>query len=100
MAEITETNLPGVGVRHEFVTDSGQHVGVISHRGGRREILVYDRDDPDSCSMVVHLTERLAHLNELLGVSRVADSLAAVEQQIEGLGIDWVPIAEELLLRR
>jgi len=95
MAEITETNLPGVGVRHEFVTDSGQHVGVISHRGGRREILVYDRDDPDSCSMVVHLTEQDSRtLNELLGVSRVADSLAAVEQQIEGLGIDWVPIAE------
>ena len=52
MAEIRETQLPGVGVRHEFTTDSGQALGVISHRGGRKEILIYDRDDPDACSGV------------------------------------------------
>lgn len=95
MAEVRETQLPGVGVRHEFTTDSGQHIGVISHRGGRREVLVYDKADPDACSGVIHLSEGDTRtLAELLGVSKVTDSLTAVEQQIEGLGIDWVPIGD------
>ncbi|MDB0005616.1 cation:proton antiporter regulatory subunit [Ilumatobacteraceae bacterium] len=93
MAEVRETQLPGVGVRHEFTSDSGQQLGVISHRGGRKEVLIYDKDDPDACSTVVHLTEGDTRtLSELLGASQVAHSLAAVEQQIEGLAIDWVPI--------
>lgn len=94
MAQVRETQLPGVGVRHEFTTDSGQDLGVISHRGGRKEILIYDRDDPDACSGVVHLTEGDTRtLSELLGASQVTHSLAAVEQHIEGLAIDWIPIA-------
>lgn len=93
MAEVRETQLPGVGVRHEFTTDNGQQLGVISHKGGRKEVLVYDRDDPDACSTVVHLTEGDTRtLSELLGASQVTHSLAAVEQQIEGLAIDWITI--------
>lgn len=93
MPEVTETQLPGVGVRHEFSAVSGDRVAVLSHRGGRREILVYDREDPDRCSTVLHLSrDETATLSELLGSSQVSQSLTAVEQQIEGLAIDWVTI--------
>ncbi len=47
MADVTEVRLPRVGVRHEFTTAEGERIGVLSHRNGRREIVVYDRDDPD-----------------------------------------------------
>ena len=50
MADVRETKLPGVGVRHEFTTDDGTDLGVLVHHDGRREILVYDSDDPDACS--------------------------------------------------
>ena len=56
MADVEETKLPGVGVRHDFATSSGQRVGVLLHRTGQRELLVYDEDDPDSCTESVRLT--------------------------------------------
>ncbi len=99
MPEVTETQLPGVGVRHEFSAASGDRVAVLSHRGGRREILVYDREDPDRCSTVLHLSrDETATLSELLGTSQVAKSLTTVEQHIEGLAIDWVTIAPKSAL--
>jgi len=92
-SEVRETKLPGVGVRHEFTTQVGRDVGVIVHHDGRREILVYDEADPDKCSSIMRLsgsdTQTLA---ELLGASHVTETVAAVQQEIEGLGIEWVDL--------
>jgi TrkA domain protein len=46
--EIQETALPGVGLRHDFTTRAGRQLGVVTHRTGRRDLLLYDRDDPDA----------------------------------------------------
>lgn len=95
MGTVRETKLPGVGVRHEFTTEAGQEVGVIVQHDGRREILVYDEVDPDACSSVVRLsggdTQTLA---ELLGASHVTETVSAVQQEIEGLAIEWVELPE------
>ncbi len=94
MAEVTETPLPGVGVRHEFTTSRGERVAVLSHRGGWRDILVYNRDDPDASATVLHLDAGDAQvLAELLGAVHIAEALVAV-QRIQGLGLDWFTIAE------
>jgi TrkA domain protein len=91
--EIRETTLPGVGLRHDFTTSSGRQLGVISHRTGRRDLIVYNRRDPDAAQEVVRLTfEESDTLAELLGSSRVVARLAQVQQQVEGLAIDWLPI--------
>jgi TrkA domain protein len=93
--EIRETTLPGVGLRHDFTTSSGRRLGVISHRTGRRELVVYNRRDPDAAQEVVQLTaEESDTLAELLGSARVSVSqrLSALQQQVEGLAIDWLPI--------
>lgn len=94
MPEVTETRLPGVGVRHEFTTAEGERVAVVSHRGGRREVAVYDRDDPDACTTLLHLTpDDTRTLAELLGATQVSEALAAVQQQrVEGLAIDWLTV--------
>lgn len=93
MAEVTETQLPGVGVRYEFTTSDGQRVGVLSHRGGRREILVYDRRDPDAASTLLHLSaDDTRTMSELLGASQVTAGIAVAQQQVEGLEIDWLRI--------
>ena len=90
MNKVTETQLPGVGVRHNFTTDSGVPVGVLAHRGGRRELLVYERSDPDACSAVVQLSPDDSHvLAELLGASQVSEAVHEVQQQIDGLAIEW-----------
>ena len=92
MPEIRETLLPGVGVRHEFTTGSGERLAVLTHRSGRRELAVYDRDDPDACTTVLHLTtDDTRTLGEILGASQVSEAVAAV-QQVHGLAIDWLTV--------
>lgn len=94
MAEVRETKLPGVGVRHEFTTEDGDDIGVLVHHDGRREILVYDSDDPDKCSSIVALSAADTRtVTELLGASRVTEAVAAVQQEIEGLAIEWIELA-------
>lgn len=96
MSEIHEVKLPGVGVRYEFETAEGKRIGVISHRTGLREIYVSRPDDPDEFKRVLGLSPDDARtLAELLGATRVAQQLADLQQRIEGLVIDWLPIRED-----
>jgi TrkA domain protein len=96
MTEVREVELPGVGVRHEFITEDGNRVEVISHRSGRREIYLADAEDPDRFKRALRLSDEDARtLAELLGASRVAAELAALQQKIEGLAIDWLPVRED-----
>jgi TrkA domain protein len=91
--DIQETNLPGVGLRHDFTTKAGRQLGIVTHRTGRRDLLVYDRADPDACQEVIQLTDDEADaLAELLGANRLVAHLARLQQQIQGLAIDWLPI--------
>jgi TrkA domain protein len=93
VSDIEETQLPGVGVRHDFRSTAGTRIGVVTHRTGARELLIYDRDDPDRCEQVVRLSEDDTRtLGELLGGSRVSDSLVGIRQAVEGLAIDWLPV--------
>jgi TrkA domain protein len=91
--DISVTSLPGVGLRHDYTTSAARQLGVVTHRTGRRDLLVYDRDDPDSCQEVIQLTDEEADaLAKLLGAARLVEHLAALTQRIEGLAIDWLPI--------
>lgn len=95
MARIEETQLPGVGVRYDFSARMGRRVGVIAHRSGDRELLVYSQEDPDRADVSVRLHEDESHaLAELLGATQVAEAVSALRQSIEGLTIDWMPVRE------
>ena len=91
--EIRQTPLPGVGVRHDFATRAGQRVGVVSHRTGRRDLLLYAASDPDAAGASVALTsDESAALAEVLGGTQLTASLADLQHRIEGLALDWVPV--------
>lgn len=96
MTDVEETKLPGVGVRHDFVASSGQRIGVIVHRAGHRDLLIYDDEDPDACRESVRLSQADAHtLGDLLGLATVKERVDQVlRQSIEGLAIDWVAVSE------
>lgn len=92
--EVEEVRLPGVGVRRDFLTRSGRRLGVISHRSGQHDLLVYDLRDPDSCSEVVKLTtEEADALAELLGAPRLVEHLASMRDEVAGLLVEQLPIA-------
>lgn len=95
MTEVTETQLPGVGVRYDFETVDGERVGVVAHHSGRRDVLAYDPDDPDVGHTVLQLgTDDARTMSELLGGTQVSEMLGAVQQRIEGLALDWVEVPD------
>ncbi len=68
MPEFHETALPGVGVRYDLTTRTGVRLGLVAHRGGRRDLVVYDVEDPDAAREAVALTAaESAALAALLG---------------------------------
>jgi TrkA domain protein len=96
VADVTETRLPGVGVRHEFTTMTGERIAVIALRSGWRDVVRYDRDDPDRSTTLLRLgPDDSRTLVEMLGGSRVSEAVTVVQQQIEGLAIDWLTVTPE-----
>ena len=92
--DIEETRLPGIGLRHDFVVRSGQHIGVVSQTNGDRELFLYDRADPDACRAVLHLKpEEAATVAEFLGAPRVTERLARLRDQVEGIATEGITLA-------
>jgi TrkA domain protein len=90
---IRETTLPGVGVRYELQLESGERIGVLAHRTGRRELFVYSARDPDAVDTELTFNgEEGKIVAELLGGTQVVESVSRLQQQIEGLAIDWLVV--------
>ena len=91
--EIFETPLPGIGVRYEFDTEQGRRLGVLVHRDGHRDMLVYCKDDVDSCSETLRLsTNESASMVELLGGTKITERLSDLRHEVQGLSIEWVTV--------
>lgn len=96
VADIEQTALPGIGSRHVIVAGHGRRVGVISHRSGRRELIIYEAEDPDSAAASLVLTADEADtLAELLGAPRILQRLAKMHKELEGLVSEQVIIATD-----
>jgi len=94
--EVFETPLPGVGVRYEFTTSAEDRLGVVVRRDGRRELVIYDVDDPDASRESVELNEHeSAALVEMLGGSKVTERIADLRHEVEGLSIEWVTMSAD-----
>jgi len=88
-----QVDLPGIGVRYDLVTSSGRRVGVVAHRSGRRDLVVFDPQDPDSCTEQIELTDVEAEaLAEILGVSLMLGRLADLHDQAAGVWTEQVSL--------
>jgi TrkA domain protein len=95
LTRIEESPLPGVGVRYEFSTEDGRRIGVVHHRTGRRELFVCEADDTDAAVVNMTLSDEDSHaLSEALGGSTLVANLSNLQQQVEGLAIDWLTVEE------
>lgn len=91
--EIFETPLPGIGIRYEFDTSTGRKIGVLVHRDGRRELLIYCKGDEDSCSESLELqVSESAALVELFGGTKITERLSDLKHDVQGLAIEWVSV--------
>ncbi len=93
--DIERVNLPGIGMRHAISTERGRRIGVVSHHTGRRDLVVYDKDDPDSAVVSVALSGNEANaLAELMGTARLVERLTELNRQVEGLVTEQIVLAE------
>lgn len=96
MEGVSETDLPGVGVRYDLPTRGGRVVGVVAHQTGRRDLVVYEQRDPEAAAASVELTgDEARTLGELLGGSPMLERLDALTHRVEDLEIAWVRIEED-----
>ncbi len=90
---VEQIDLPGIGIRHDLVTASGRRLGVVSHRNGRRDLVLYDPDDPDACTANIPLTDDEAEaLADILGASLMLSQLSGLRDQAAGLLTEQISI--------
>lgn len=66
---------------------------MVSHRNGRRDLVIYDRDDPDAATATVQLTDDEAEaLADILGASLMLGQLSGLRQQAAGLLTEQISI--------
>ncbi|MFC7431509.1 MULTISPECIES: cation:proton antiporter regulatory subunit [unclassified Agrococcus] len=84
--DITQTLLPGVGVRYDMTTRKGVPVSVVVHREGPADLCVSSKHDPDDVRLALHLDEEeIDALTDVLGAHRITQSMADVTRAIPGL---------------
>ncbi len=83
---IEKVELPGIGVRHDLVTESGRRVSVVSYRDGARDLALFDVADPDSCRDSIPLTDdEAAAVADVLGTSVMLSRLTSLSDAAVGL---------------
>jgi TrkA domain protein len=88
---VTSRGLPGIGICQELELHDGSRLGVVTRRSGKRDLLVYDAEDPDAAAARVVLTENEAAIAELLGGPQIVTQLAALNDA-EGLAVEQLPL--------
>ena len=90
---VERTDLPGIGTSHVVTTARGRRIGIVSHRSGRRDLVIYDKEDPDTSVVSVALSaEESNAVAEYLGTARIVEHLAELQRQVTGL------VTEQLVL--
>lgn len=84
--DVTETMLPGVGMRYEFTTANGERMAVISYRDGHMDLVAYDDEDPDESIGMVRLARtEVETVAEILGAPRITSRVADLTKEVPGL---------------
>lgn len=54
---IRECPLPGIGVKYQFDTKSGNKLVIIVHEDGRRELFAVDPNDNEELTLIAELED-------------------------------------------
>lgn len=91
--DVKEVLLPGIGLRYEFTSHDGDHIGIIARRSGDFEICLYARDDPDQAQPVLRLTDDEADaVAQILGAPRIAERFTELTREVPGIDVGQAQI--------
>ena len=91
--ELERTALPGLGVSYAFTAAEGQHVGVVAHLSGRRDLISYEAEDHERVLHTVVLNEREARtVAHLLDLPVFVDQVTELARGLDGVEAVRIPI--------
>jgi TrkA domain protein len=94
--DVNEVLLPGVGLRYEFTTAGGDHIGIVALRSGEFELVSYESGDPDQSRPLLRLTAEEANtVAEILGAPRIAERFADLTKEVPGLAAGQIEVSPE-----
>ena len=95
--ELSETRLPGIGVKYSFRTAHGGRVTVIQHNEGQREIYFFRRVADDEPTAVIQLEDDEARqLGAIVGGAYERPKIVEeLEMALGELTIEWIPVPED-----
>jgi TrkA domain protein len=90
---IEKVDLPGIGIRHDLVTESGRRISVVSHRDGERDLGFFDVDDPDQVRASIALNDdEAAALADVLSASVMLSKLTTLSDETAGLFTEQIAL--------
>lgn len=97
MANIRETDLPGIGHKYQIDTQEGEKFVIVIHDDGKRELFHFDNDNPDESVSMVTLDDVEARqvAGILGGLSYKPKELEVTDITLDQLQIEWYKIKKE-----
>ncbi|MFD4420572.1 cation:proton antiporter regulatory subunit [Agromyces sp. NPDC058484] len=90
---IEKVDLPGIGMRHDLVTEGGRRISVVSHRDGERDLAIFDVEDPDASRDSIPLNDdEAAALADVLGASVTLSRLQSLSDETAGLYTEQIAL--------
>jgi TrkA domain protein len=95
--ELSETRLPGIGVKYGFRTAHGGRLTVIQHNEGLREIYFFRRADDDEPTAVIRLEDDEARqLGAIVGGAYERPKIVEeLEMALGELTIEWIRVPDD-----
>lgn len=95
MTDIKETELPGIGVKYQIETKSGDRLVIIIRDDNKREIHHFSYEEPDESISMVTLDDNEARqvAGIIGGIFSQPKVLESVEVALRNLAIDWIKLA-------
>ena len=93
---VHEQDLPGIGRRFELLAAKGDHLDVVIHHSGRRDIYLRGRDEEEGHIVATLTDDQARRLGAVLsGVYYKPAVVEEIEALIGEFVVDWVTLTDE-----